>query len=30
MIWVHVPYTHTDWVPAVLSKTCKGKTKQNL
>ncbi|KAL4917162.1 hypothetical protein BDW62DRAFT_184271 [Aspergillus aurantiobrunneus] len=30
MIWVHVPYTHTDWVPPVLSKTCKGKTKQNL
>ncbi|KAL6234165.1 hypothetical protein BDW75DRAFT_241365 [Aspergillus navahoensis] len=30
MIWIHVPYTHTDWVPAVLSKTCKGKTKQNL
>ncbi|KAL4878973.1 hypothetical protein BJY04DRAFT_194503 [Aspergillus karnatakaensis] len=30
LIWIHVPYTHTDWVPPVLSKTCKGKTKQNL
>ncbi|KAL4975881.1 hypothetical protein BDW66DRAFT_63176 [Aspergillus desertorum] len=30
MIWVHVPYTHTDWVPAVLSRSCNGMTKQNL
>ncbi|KAL5343814.1 hypothetical protein BJX70DRAFT_385147 [Aspergillus crustosus] len=30
LIWIHVPYTHTDWVPPVLSKTCKGKAKQNL
>ncbi|KAL4910309.1 hypothetical protein BDW74DRAFT_173767 [Aspergillus multicolor] len=30
MIWVHVPYTHTDWVPHVLSKVAKGKTKQDL
>ncbi|KAL4807295.1 hypothetical protein BDV18DRAFT_137389 [Aspergillus unguis] len=30
MMWIHVPYTHTDWVAPVLSKTCKGKTKQSL
>ncbi|KAL4924484.1 uncharacterized protein BDV17DRAFT_300974 [Aspergillus undulatus] len=30
MMWIHVPYTHTDWVPPVLSKTCKGQTKKNL
>ncbi|KAL2872542.1 uncharacterized protein BJX67DRAFT_11888 [Aspergillus lucknowensis] len=30
LVWVHVPYTHTDWVPLVLSKACKGKAKQNL
>ncbi|KAL4944556.1 hypothetical protein BDV06DRAFT_232969 [Aspergillus oleicola] len=30
MMWIHVPYTHTDWVPPVLSKTCRGQTKKNL
>ncbi|KAL2800208.1 hypothetical protein BJX66DRAFT_291497 [Aspergillus keveii] len=30
LVWVHVPYTHTDWVPPVLSKACRGKAKQNL
>ncbi|KAL2834205.1 hypothetical protein BDW59DRAFT_137501 [Aspergillus cavernicola] len=30
LLWIHVPYTHTDWVPPVLAKACKGKTKQNL
>ncbi|KAI9370895.1 hypothetical protein BJX61DRAFT_548671 [Aspergillus egyptiacus] len=30
LLWIHVPYTHTDWVPPVLAKACKGKAKQNL
>ncbi|KAL2856693.1 hypothetical protein BJY01DRAFT_242737 [Aspergillus pseudoustus] len=30
LVWVHVPYTHTDWVPPVLSKACRGQAKQNL
>ncbi|KAH8434138.1 uncharacterized protein LDX57_011776 [Aspergillus melleus] len=23
LIWIHVPYTHTGWVPPVLSKACE-------
>ncbi|KKK20761.1 hypothetical protein AOCH_002269 [Aspergillus ochraceoroseus] len=30
LLWIHVPYTHTDWVPPVLSKSCRGQQKQNL
>ncbi|KAI9038646.1 uncharacterized protein KD926_010590 [Aspergillus affinis] len=23
LVWIHVPYTHTGWVPPVLSKACE-------
>ncbi|KAL4896882.1 hypothetical protein BDV59DRAFT_79815 [Aspergillus ambiguus] len=23
LLWIHIPYTHTDWVPQVLAKACE-------
>ncbi|PYI05083.1 hypothetical protein BO78DRAFT_371738 [Aspergillus sclerotiicarbonarius CBS 121057] len=28
LLWIHVPYTHTGWVPSILSKACEDKERQ--
>lgn len=30
LIWIHVPYTHTGWVPGVLSKACVDSWGEDL
>ncbi|KAE8151169.1 hypothetical protein BDV25DRAFT_139154 [Aspergillus avenaceus] len=27
LLWIHVPYTHTGWVPPVLSKACEDQQR---
>ena len=27
LVWVHVPYTHTGWVPEILAKASEGNEK---
>ncbi|RAK96319.1 uncharacterized protein BO80DRAFT_366606 [Aspergillus ibericus CBS 121593] len=28
LLWIHVPYTHTGWVPPILSKACEDQERQ--
>ncbi|PWY93166.1 hypothetical protein BO94DRAFT_616050 [Aspergillus sclerotioniger CBS 115572] len=28
LLWIHVPYTHTGWVPSILAKACGGQERQ--
>ncbi|EAU30042.1 conserved hypothetical protein [Aspergillus terreus NIH2624] len=30
LLWVHVPYTHTGWVPEVLAKCCEDQERSEL
>lgn len=30
LLWIHVPYTHTGWVPAILAKACGNHNRQKL
>ncbi|GMF71502.1 unnamed protein product [Aspergillus oryzae] len=30
LLWIHVPYTHTGWVPPVLSKACNDQQRPEL
>ncbi|PWY68656.1 hypothetical protein BO70DRAFT_374330 [Aspergillus heteromorphus CBS 117.55] len=30
LLWIHVPYTHTGWVPAVLSRACSDQERQKF
>ncbi|PYH96071.1 hypothetical protein BO71DRAFT_472742 [Aspergillus ellipticus CBS 707.79] len=30
LLWIHVPYTHTGWVPSILSKACDDQERQKF
>ncbi|RAK85145.1 hypothetical protein BO79DRAFT_201721 [Aspergillus costaricaensis CBS 115574] len=30
LLWIHVPYTHTGWVPAILAKACGNHDRQKF
>ncbi|KAI2893518.1 hypothetical protein CBS13152_4507 [Aspergillus niger] len=30
LLWIHVPYTHTGWVPAILTKACGDHDRQRF
>lgn len=30
LLWIHVPYTHTGWVPPVLGKACDEDQQSEL
>lgn len=30
LLWIHIPYTHTGWVPSVLAKACADRKIPHL